>query len=70
MVISQSMKACGIALPLSVAIAACGGGGGEPGVSPHTNNGADVRLHPEAYVERWWPGCGEGNNSCTPPAVR
>ncbi|WP_420473269.1 hypothetical protein [Noviherbaspirillum sp. ST9] len=69
MVTSQSVKACTIALPLAVAIAACGGGGGDPGVSPQANNGADTRLHPETYVERWWPGCSEGA-PCTPLAAR
>lgn len=68
MVILQSMKACGIALPLVVAMAACGGGGGDPGVSPQASNGADTRLHPETYVEHWWPQC-DGGTSCPPPGV-
>ena len=67
MVTLQSTKTCGIALAMT--LAACGGGGGDPGVSPHANNDADTKLHPETHVERWWPGCSEGN-PCTQSGMR
>ena len=63
---SHSIKACAIAV--SLAVVACGGGGGDPGISPHANNSPTTKLHPEVYVERWWPGCEEGN-PCIPPAA-
>ncbi|HZW23469.1 hypothetical protein [Noviherbaspirillum sp.] len=53
----ESIKACGVALVAT--LAACGGGVGEPGANPNVTNSPDTRLHPEAYVERWWPGCAE-----------
>lgn len=61
MVLVRSMKA----VPLVLILAACGGGGGEPGVAPQAGNGAETRLHPETYIERWWPDCNE-RVPCTP----
>lgn len=68
MALSTGMKACGIGVLLAFQLGACGGGGGEPGVSPQANNGADTRLHPETYVERWWPECPEGKPCATAPS--
>ena len=65
---SESIKAGGIILPLVVFVGACGGGGGEPGGSPHADNTDAVKLHPAAYFERWWPGCTD-DEACAQPAA-
>ncbi|WP_141104305.1 hypothetical protein [Noviherbaspirillum denitrificans] len=69
MVLLSGTKASRIGVPLAFILAACGGGGGEPGISPQAGNGANTKLRPETYVERWWPDCVEGT-PCPAPSSR
>jgi hypothetical protein len=64
----RSIKACGICLCLVVVLAACGGGGGDPGANPNLDNSPTTKLHPQAYVERWWPECKEAATCQKAPA--
>lgn len=66
--ILQSIRTCVICLPLVVAMTACGGGGGDPGANPNLDNSPTTKLHPQAYVERWWPECTEAATCPKAPA--
>jgi len=61
---SGSASISSLVLLMIGGLSGCGGGGGEPGGSPHAGNDATTRLHPETYVESWTK-CADEWATCT-----
>lgn len=57
------MRALLVLLP--AVLAACGGGGGSPGITPQAGNGPDTRLHGEAQAGGERPAALQATQSAT-----